>query len=313
MRIVYLDQNHWVKLARARKYPAEYPELQKLLGAVGCAVLDGRVCLPLTAANIYETYKINRPERRKDLALIQSELSRGIVFVGRHERLASEIASFVRAVYGLPLEDRDEYWFLSDIFFEAFVERSDDRVPLDLSKNLLGAMRPNPTWSLFDYLVSASDEVRQSAVRKWSAESDELRQRVERRRQKCQNEAMTTRRNIYGANLMFDELEIILKFAGSAGAPWQTVSDIGSSHARQLIREVPAYHVERELVLKMEALDRPVEENDFRDMVTFCATVPYADCVISENLLVNLARQCRLDRHFGTTITTDLMKIVDFL
>lgn len=313
MRVVYLDQNQWVKLARARKYPSEYSGLQKLLRAIERAVLDGTLCLPLTAANIYETYKVNHPKRRKDLALVQSELSQGIVFVGHHERLANEIFSFVRAIFGLPLDDCEEHWFLSDIFFEAFVEHGDDRVQLNLSKSLLEAIRANPSFFLFDYLVGASDEKRQFAVKQWSVKSEELRQRVERRRKKCQNEAMSMRRKIYGANLMLDELEIILKFAGSAGAPWQTVSDIGSSHARQLIREVPAYYVERELVLKMEALDRPIEENDFRDMATFCATVPYADCVISENLFVNLARQCRLDRHFGTTITTDLMKIADFL
>jgi len=313
VQIVYLDQNQWVKLARARKYPSEYSEFQKLLSAIERAVLDGALCLPLTAANVYETCKINRPERRKDLALVQSELSQGIVFVGRHERLASEISSVVKAIYCLPREDCEEHWFLSDVFFEAFVERGDDRAQFDLSENLLGAMRANPPFFLFDYLVGASDKERQLAVRQWSAGSEKLRQRVQCRRQEFQSETMATRRRVYGANLIMDELEIILKFACDAGAPWQTVSDIGGSHARRLMREVPTYFVERELALRIETQDRPIEENDFRDMATFCATVPYADCVISENLFVNLARQCQLDRHFGTTITTDLMKIADFL
>ncbi len=313
MQIVYLDQNQWVKLARAWKYPSEYAEVRKLFGEIERAVLNGKLCLPLTATNIYETYKINRSERRQDLALVQSALSQGKVFVGRHQRLANEISSVVRNIHSLPPEDREEYWFLSDLFFEAFAEHGDDRVQLTLPKNLLAAMRANPPYFLLCYLVGAPDEERQFAVGRWSAGSEELRQRIENNRQKLKNESMAMRRRIYSALLMLGEVEIILGFACDAGAPWQTVNDIKSSNARRLIREVPAYYVERELALRIGALDRPIEENDFRDMTAFCAAVPYADCVISENLFVNLALQAGLDQHFGTTITTDLMEVAKFL
>ncbi len=69
------------------------------------------------------------------------KLSQGKVFVGHHKRLASEISSVVRAICGRPFEDREEHWFLSDLFFEAFAELNDDRVRLRLSKNLLESMR----------------------------------------------------------------------------------------------------------------------------------------------------------------------------
>ena len=313
MRIVYLDQNQWVKLAQARKHPSKYPELHELQGEIERAVLNGKLCLPLAAANIYETYKVNRPERRRDLALIQSMLSQGIVFVGRHERLASEISTVVKAIHKLPTKDREEYWFLSNLFSEAFLEHGDDRVQLTFSKNLLDVMRANPASFLLDFLVNSPDEVRWSAVSQWSAGSAKLGQRIENRRQQFRDEPMAMRRRAYGAALMIDELGIILKFARDAGAPWETVSDIGSSNAKRLFREVPAYHVERELSLKLEALERSIDENYLRDMATFCATVPYADCVISENLFVNLAIQARLDQQFGITITTDLMEIAKFL
>lgn len=313
MWIVYLDQNQWVKLARARKYPSEFDELRKLGEEIERAVLDGKLCLPLTAANVYETYKINHPGRRKDLALLQSELSQGRVFVGRHKRLAGEISSVVKAIYGLPLEGLKKYWFLSDLFFEAFAEHGDERMQLTLSKDLIAVIRANPSYFLLDYFLSPSDDERRFAVKQWSAESEKLRQRIQHRRQLIKNEPMAMRRRTYSAVLLSDELELILRFARDAGALWNTFSDIGSSNARRLIREVPAYHIERELALKLEAGDRSIEENDFRDMATFCATVPYADCVISENLFVNLAHQARLSQRFETMITTDLMKISEFL
>jgi hypothetical protein len=227
--------------------------------------------------------------------------------------LAAEISSVVRSIQCLPPANLEKNWFLSDLFFEAFAEHGDDRTQLTFSKHLLEAMRANPPDFLLDFLVRAPNEERQFAVKRWSVGSEELRQRVERRRRKFQNEPMAMRRRAYSAALMIDELEIILKFARDAGAPWQTFSDIGSSNARRLIREVHAYHAECELALRLEAQNRPIEENDFRDMATFCATVPYADCVISENMFVNLAHQARLDQHFGTTITPDLMEIAQFL
>jgi hypothetical protein len=313
MKIVYLDQNQWIRLARAWKYPSEDTRLRELVEKIERGVLGGTLCLPLTATNLYETYKINDPEKRKDLSIIQSKLSRGIVFAGRHKRLASEISTVVRSIQCLPIVSYEKNWFLSDLFFEAFAEHGDDRTQLTFSESLLEAMRANPADFLFDYLVRAPNEERQLAVKQWSVGSEELQQRVERRRQKFQNEPMEIRRRAYSAALMIDELEIILKFARDAGASWQSFSDIGSSNARRLIEEVPAYHIECELALKLEAQNRPIEENDFRDMATFCATVPYADFVISENMFVNLAHQARLNKHFDTIITTDLMEISQFL
>ena len=43
VRIVYLDQNKWIDLARAAKYPAEHPDLHRLLEVVAREVRDGRL------------------------------------------------------------------------------------------------------------------------------------------------------------------------------------------------------------------------------------------------------------------------------
>jgi len=44
----------------------------------------GRIIVPLTQTNIYETHKINDPQRRHDLAYVQVTLSQGRAFRGRH-------------------------------------------------------------------------------------------------------------------------------------------------------------------------------------------------------------------------------------
>jgi hypothetical protein len=98
MTVVYLDQNKWIELARAAKYPAEHPELRALLTTVEERVGSGKLVVPLTATNIFETHKVNDASRRRDLAFVQAGLSRGRVFRGRYKRLDAEIAAFVGRV-----------------------------------------------------------------------------------------------------------------------------------------------------------------------------------------------------------------------
>jgi hypothetical protein len=106
MAVVYLDQNKWIELARAAKYPADYPDVRALLTIIQERVDAGTLVLPLTATNIYETHKINDATRRHELALVQAELSKGRVFHGRYKRLEAEVAEFVSRVYGLPAAAR---------------------------------------------------------------------------------------------------------------------------------------------------------------------------------------------------------------
>jgi len=105
VQIVYLDQNKWIDLSRAVKYPADNPELRTVLEVLVEEANAGRIVLPLTQTNIYETHKINDPERRHDLAYVQATLSQGRVFRGRHKRLDTEVTDVLRGAYGLePIE-----------------------------------------------------------------------------------------------------------------------------------------------------------------------------------------------------------------
>jgi len=78
------------------------------------------------------------------------------------------------------------------------------------------------------------------------------------------------------------------------------------THARSIINDTPTYFIEREIGLRIEQQDRPIQENDFRDMQTFCSVVAYADVVVAENMFSNLAIQAGLHKKFDTHIVTKL-------
>lgn len=78
--VLYLDQNKWIDLARCVKDPDGHPENYATLKMLVRKAKANELIVPLTFANIYETYKINDVARRIHLAWVQATLSQGTVF-----------------------------------------------------------------------------------------------------------------------------------------------------------------------------------------------------------------------------------------
>lgn len=309
-RIIYLDQNKWIELLRAEKSPGDYPSQFAILQSLTARRDAGEIVLPLSATNIYETYKIGDPQRRQGLALLQASLSGGLVFRGRYRRLETELSAFLSEAYHLERPPQPEWWFLSDIFFEAFAESDDERTSMKVPDHLLRLIREHPATALYHHLTAASDDERAHAVKMWSDGSEALRLRIESRRQRHQNESFAMRKRIYNVLMFSEEVELLAQFAEKHGVHWNTMADIGLSMTRRLANEIPIYHTERELALRLETAQlRPITENDFRDINAYCAAIPYADDVIGENLLINLARQAGLGEKYGTRLETNILAL----
>jgi hypothetical protein len=312
--VVYLDQNKWIALARAVKYPAENPKMRTVLELLVEKRRTGQVLLPLASANIYETQKTDNLERRFDVAYCQTTLSDALFFRGRHKRLEVEIIDAIRTAYDLPALPREQHWFLSDVFLEATSEWDDPRLAEAVPEKLVAAIRGAPKEWLFRYIMETPETIRAAAVRSFSAGSEALRQSVEELRARDANEGLSMRRKIKNARLMINELELIRTFVAKAGVPDVNVDDILFRHARTIMNATPTYFIEREITLRLDAQrDRPIHENDFRDMQTFCTVVPYADIVVAEKQFTSLACQAGLDRKFGTVITPDLGELTERL
>jgi hypothetical protein len=223
-----------------------------------------------------------------------------------------EFNAVFRPLYGLPPLERAPRWFLSDIFFEALAEWGDARLPVSISERVIAFMRREPSRAIYSYLMETPEDVRRASVRKFTDGSKALRQRIEARRTQHADESMSMRWKIQSALLMINEIDLLLSFAAKAGVPWKTVADIGRENALRIMDDMPTFHIEREIALRLEAAqNRPVAPNDFRDMQTFCAVLCYADVVVAENMFANLARQAKLDRKYNTEVLTNLLALND--
>lgn len=308
-KLLYLDQNAWVALARGAWDKAAFPKEHAALATVIEGIKAQAWIVPLSFTNIYETGKINDPIRRANMARTQAVISGGRVFRGRRRIFTETLASYLASQFSLSHPVPSDRWFLSDLWIEAATDYSPDLYGHAISQRVLDFMRERPVETLYDYLAFNDEGVRVEAVRRYSASSAELVAGIEARRAIVAGETLALRKRAYGARLIIDEIDFILATGRQLGLPWNTVSDLGSSLVRSLTVDVPVLHVERELVVRLEDQARPVAENDLRDLASFTSVLPFADILIAEKPFVNLARQARLGERYGTTLLTSVFDL----
>ncbi len=90
MKVIYLDQNHWIELSRAAHGRASRTETPSVLHVLRKARASERAGFPLSLAHYMETLKHQTPDRRARLAAFMLELSGGMTvappeMVVRHE------------------------------------------------------------------------------------------------------------------------------------------------------------------------------------------------------------------------------------
>jgi hypothetical protein len=107
--IVYLDLNHWIGLAKAAKGHREGFRYVDALAACRAALADERAIFPLSGVHYMEVSKIERRERRSDLAAMMMELSRFNTLIGRAKLLDIEREAAIDAV-ALPRAFKPEPW-----------------------------------------------------------------------------------------------------------------------------------------------------------------------------------------------------------
>lgn len=77
MKIIYLDQNHWIELARAAYGRSSRPDTSSIVESLCQARRSGHACFPLSYGHYIEMRKVRNADRRTRLAAWMLELSDG--------------------------------------------------------------------------------------------------------------------------------------------------------------------------------------------------------------------------------------------
>lgn len=305
-KVLYLDQNAWIALARGAWDKTVHPCEHAALTVVIEALEAGHIVVPLSFTNQYETMKVDIPVRRAHLAHVQVTISGGRVLRARRRILEVMLLRCIAEATGVQTPAVFGDWFLSDLWFETVAEHGSGTFDDVMSSAVLDHIRQHPQSTLFDYLAGRNELVRKEAVRRYSVESQTLLARMTARRQRVAGESFAMRMRAYSAHLMLDEIDYILALARRHGLPWRNAGDIGAKLGRSLVADVPIMNAERQLAVRLEDQSRATTENDLRDMAAFITVLPLVDIVVAEKQFVNLSRQAKLDTQYGTRLLTSI-------
>lgn len=310
VEIIALDQKIWIEIAIAWKTQDKSLDQALKFKKLVNLVSSGRAKFPLTFSNIYETFKVSDYNRRRDLAYVQSVLSRGLFFVGRHQQRQAEIEDFLRGQFKLPLCERDDSWYLSQKFWETVIPTQCLIEDIQISEDVATFVGENPSHALFSYLTGTDEDRRRAAVQKFSAGMTEILRSIQIRREKVQDFSLSMRRKILSAIMFLENQEHFWAAVTSIGLADEAILNGPDSLKRDFIRKVPCFFIERELALKLESENTILTENDGRDILFMSTVLPYSDIVIVEKPFAQRAIQAGLDQVFSTHVTSDLSGIL---
>lgn len=105
MKLVYLDLNHWIGLAKARVGHPDGKPYSAALDALARAVESSAVALPLSSAHYEEMSGITDVRQRADIALTMDRLSGYLTIAGRDHLLRAQLLRAIARWRRLSVDD----------------------------------------------------------------------------------------------------------------------------------------------------------------------------------------------------------------
>jgi len=287
--VVYLDQNHWIDLARvltgstAQMPPARRDACQEMIDLTRA----GDLILPLSSGHAVETAKASG-QRRSDLARTQLQLSRGWqmrspLLVRRSELLQLlENRGVVQATDVFTLQP-NSLW--SDISRHRPQQTFTTESPMDdLSSRLSWIM------ALAEVLLNeerdVSDEGAEIATR-WASSFQELAQYIP-----SNPKAKARTRDITRIRFVTEMGNDLAQAARLAGLTPEQFDEWLSNQSETDFHHAPALARTREVMhLRVSNADDKWEANDLNDLLYLATAAGYADVLICERKTANYLNQ----------------------
>lgn len=302
---IYLDQNHWIALARASFGKEKDKEVVELSVRLLDAVRGKRVRLPLSSLNIVELTKIGDADRRKRLAAV-----------------------FVRYSQG---------WVLSppSVVIEQELERlgKDNGEPLAvIRRGIIGAMEsyqtaakalgvtPQALESLDDEsdtpdawlfaLTHGDERGRAAAGAKVFEIADRYAETVEEVRMKWKEKPSDERRYIFAEGVLAD-------VKGTLGPNSSAIRDavvqleaLAPLQLLETVAKIPTLDVQITLgVVKTQQWTKKTDPNDVYDIGFLMLAIPYCDVVVTEKLWAEIANRSGLAEKYNTKVVSNLLEL----
>lgn len=319
---VYLDQNHWISLTKARVGHKEGTKYEDALVLLREAVKQGWVSCPLSMQHFMETQNRSDWESRLQLVGTMEELSCWHAIAPQNELLGSEIDHALNEVFGHPRFPRSVQVF--GIGADHAIGRSvtDYAPPADapltpdqraLLRQVVSQIKQTVilTGAPSDFKAPGYDPTAHRRVSEGFAEEQERLRNVRRVKGLHTGDLGRRAASVDVYNEFEKSYSEALKLAGLT---WDHVFDLGEKGMELLIRSVPTVFVHRELRrFRHAASQKRWEEGDLVDLTALASAIVYCDVVVTERVWTDIAGRAKLGQQFNTAVLRDLKSLMPHL
>lgn len=298
---VYLDQNKWVDLGRAKNGDPRGASYVGVYEEARAAVLDGRASFPLSVVHLAESWKA-RDSYRHELGMVMMELSRRDTIAPMSSLIPPETEMALHRRFRKPIAPQAPQPFGVGMPFAITgdITLSDPAEPFDPD----AALREHMT-----FLADSGAPELASHIAERRLLSGKFRDSEERLR------TALSAPDIRG----LDPRRPFVHLAGQAlGRTWTDISlvhdipvsaykALGQAGLTDLFADIPSVWALTTLRLRKHGdLKHPWKDNDLNDLKGLSVAGIYCDVVVGEKGWIHHMRQAGFEERYGTTLLTDL-------
>jgi hypothetical protein len=305
--VVYLDQLHWVSLAKQRHAPEKLNEATASAATMLIQLAEAqRILLPLSAGHLTEMARLEG-RWREHLGLTLMALSRGWQM---RNPVAVRKAEFLRAMRGESPRTLAVFTLQPEVLFAA----SKPSEPATDLPPPFDDLLPRLTWASALYAAVLDDEAVEmreghEAAERWAAGFPSLAHYMREHKTSAEHARINRRARLIAD--LGDETALAAQRAGLS--PEQYSLWLGDELPDRL-REMPYVgRLHEVLYHRLRNADDKWERNDLIDMNFLCCAAGYADIVVGEKQTSEYLRRAESRSAPGAVVCRTLPEAVDAL
>jgi hypothetical protein len=316
MKRVYLDQNKWIDLMRARydqKGGERYTDAHTVARA---GVEHGLVSFPLSDIHYMEVAHRSEWRSRHRLAATMGELSRFHTVAPQAHVVPAEIDRALHARFGRPLQPRPLQVFGVGVRHAiGYADRKGklpDDFPLERVEDLARQLGRTDDFELA--VLSGPPENTPTADIDTTAHrhvSADYQKREEELSERLKGEGWgkgDRLRRVMLASALVDILEVVNDALEEARLSADQLIALGEDGMTEFLEDISSRWVLYEMRRDLHARGQH-EEGDLRDLAALSIAVAYCDVVVTEKQWVHVLTRARVDEKMNTVLLSDVAKL----
>ncbi len=315
---IYLDQNKWIDLARAYYDMSGGKKFRRILDKIQVGISNQTIAFPLSSEHVFETRKARDMAKRKRLADVMSEISRGVTISPQNKMRQWELAQALGKAFQKPCSNIPSAFGIGIPFALGmeFIVRDENgnRVLMPEKFNLEVNEMLASSETMLNYLVGNDETTNIRALEQYNKSQEEFVERVESYREKAKQHGKVAHRRSYIANLTIAIQNELIEVLELYGKTMHDFLNLGRNEITSVFENCPTIDIEIALaVSRNEQWDKKVKSNDSVDIAFLTVAIPYCDVIVTEKFWGTLAKQKNLHQKYKTLLFSDLNELESIL